>query len=122
LKVFIDSDNDLIEKNKYNNVSVVPINCGAVAQQDYKYSCNSVTQKCEIDNTNGKLLLSECQKQCVSDSELPDLTIEQFSAVKTTLKPDEVTNITIIEKNIGKSAAGYHKANLIINGQDNKAD
>jgi len=100
----------------------VPVNCGKVDQKDHKYVCNSVTQKCEIDNVNGKMLLSECQKQCVASSELPDLTIEKFIADKTLLKQNEVANITIVEKNIGKSKADYHKANLIINGTDNKTD
>jgi hypothetical protein len=112
----------LVEKNKYNNVLVLPINCGSVDQKDYKYSCNATTKKCEVNNTDGKLLLSECQKQCVADSELPDLTITKFSADKTFLKPNEVATITIIEKNIGKSVADYHKAKLTVNDKGEEAD
>jgi subtilase family serine protease len=43
LKIFIDSENSLVEKNKYNNVLVLPINCGSVDQADYKYTCNTTT-------------------------------------------------------------------------------
>jgi len=112
----------LVEKNKYNNVLVLPINCGSVDQADYKYTCNTTTKKCEVNNTDGKLLLSECQKQCVADSELPDLTITKFSADKTFLKPNEVATITIVEKNIGKSAADYHKAKLTVGDKSEEAD
>jgi len=122
LKVFIDSENQLVEKNKFNNVLVVPINCGNVDQQDHKYVCNKLTQKCEIDNTNGTMLLDECQKMCVPSNKLADLVIEKFTADKKELKQNETANISIVEKNIGQAYAGYHKANLIVNGTDNEAE
>jgi hypothetical protein len=89
----------------------VPINCGNVKQADFKYACNQTTFKCEI-NEKGTMLLEECQKQCVVKNELPDLTVEKFVTDKTKLKLNEIANITMIEKNIGKGKADYHKGNI----------
>ncbi|MFA5230251.1 MAG: hypothetical protein WC422_02335 [Candidatus Paceibacterota bacterium] len=118
----MDSSNNLVETTKANNVVVVPLNCGGVDQKDYKYICNPTTLKCEINNKEGKMLLSECEKSCVDTKDLPDLMIEKFTADKPTLKPNEVAKITIVEKNIGKSKADYHEVSFEINGEENKAD
>ena len=122
LKVFVDSESNLIESRKDNNVLVIPINCGGVDQEDAKYRCNQITQKCELDKENGKLLLSECEKQCVDDNLLPDLTVVKFASDRSVLKPEEVANITIIEKNIGKSRADYHRSKFEINNEVNEVD
>ncbi|MFA5230688.1 MAG: CARDB domain-containing protein, partial [Candidatus Paceibacterota bacterium] len=89
----------------------MPINCGNVKQADFKYACNQTTFKCEVDE-KGTMLLEECQKQCVVKNELPDLTVEKFVTDKSKLKLNEVANITMVEKNIGKGKADQHKGNI----------
>jgi hypothetical protein len=68
------------------------------------------------------LLLADCQKQCVADTDLPDLTITKFISEKTLLKLEEATKLTIVEKNIGKSLADYHKVKLIVNDKGEEFD
>ncbi len=122
LKIFVDSSNNLVETVKANNVVVVPLNCGGVDQKDHKYVCNQTTLKCEINDKDGKMLLNECEKDCVDIKDLPDLIVEKFEADKSMLKPNEIAKITIVEKNIGKSKADYHEVNFEINGKENKAN
>jgi hypothetical protein len=109
----VDSSNNLVENNKFNNAIVIPINCGNVTQKDFKYVCNETTFKCEI-NEKGTMLLSECEKECKAKTLLSDLIVEKFEADKTTLKIDEVANISIVEKNIGKGKAGDHYGNITL--------
>jgi len=118
----VDSSNNLVETLKANNVVVVPLNCGGVDQKDHKYVCNQTTLKCEINNKEGKMLLEECQKNCIATNNLPDLSIEKFSAEKATLKPDEVTKIIVVEKNIGKSKADVHEVTFSINNEEKKTN
>lgn len=106
VKIFVDSKNDLIEDNKFNNVLVFPINCGGVSQ-DLKYSCSTESGKCEVD-ASGSMTLSECSKSCeIGDKSLPDLFIKSFSPLK--IKLGETLPLKIVERNDGNSKAEKHK-------------
>jgi peptidoglycan hydrolase-like protein with peptidoglycan-binding domain len=116
LKIFLDNDNQLVEKNKFNNVLVVPINCGNVAQDDFKYICDTAKYQCVVSD-KGTMLKEECEKMCKADAQkdLPDLTVIEFKPTKSTVKVGEKILISVVEKNIGKTAAGVHQVSFKIN-------
>ncbi len=110
-KIFVDSDNELVEINKFNNVLVFPVNCGGVTK-DLKYSCSSETSTCEID-ASGSMTLSECTSSCqIGDKSLPDLVVSDFSP--NAIKINETLPLVITEKNDGNSKAERHGYNIIV--------
>ena len=123
MKIFLDHDNQLTEKNKYNNVLVVPVNCGDVKQEDFKYSCDATKYQC-VASDKGTMLKEECEKMCKKEVEtdLPDLTVTEFKPNKSKIKVGEKIILSIIEKNIGKSDAAVHQVKLTINKDDQTAN
>jgi len=118
-KFFVDSKNELIEGNKYNNVLVFPVNCGGVIS-DFKYSCNVDTGSCEID-ASGSMTPSECSSSCKKgDKSLPDLLVKSFSPSK--IKINETLPLQIVERNDGNSKAERHEYELTVEfGGDKKS-
>jgi len=119
--VFVDSQNDITETNKYNNVIVFPVNCGGVTQ-DLKYACNTTTQSCSV-SPMGTMTLDECNSACNKDNaDLPDLTVASISPTK--IKIGEKVKLEIIEKNIGKTTASSHsyKIDFTYRGQTQSLD
>ena len=111
----------LVESNKYNNVLVFPVNCGGVAN-DFKYTCNNKTGKCEID-PSGSMTLEECSSSCsTGDKSLPDLYVKSFSPLK--IKLGETLPLVITERNDGNAKVGKHKyiINVEFNGQSKDQD
>lgn len=119
----MDHDNQLIEQNKFNNVLVVPINCGNVKQEDFKYSCDTTKYQC-VTSDKGTMLKEECEKMCKKDAEkdLPDLTVIEFKPNKTNIKVGEKITLSITEKNIGKTDAPVHQVKMLINKEESLAN
>ena len=110
-KIFVDSRNELIETNKFNNVVVFSVNCGGVTK-DLRYSCSTDTKKCEVD-PSGSMTSEECTKNCkIGDTSLSDLVVDSFTPSQ--IKIDETLPLVIIEKNDGNSTADRHQYDFTV--------